>query len=101
MESDKTRSRLCPLIARPRTARRQGTSGIAPIKPPMRGSRALGIARPQGMGPAMTLFEPVGNNPEPPAPTGFVSSPSAESVAPHLFCPPSADRSEHLLLVRI
>src|SRR3546814_3627877 len=98
MESDKTRSRLCPLIARPRTARRQGTSGIAPIKPPMRGSRALGIARPKGMGPAMTLFEPVGKKPEPSAPAGFVPSRSEDDVARHLLRPLFDDRRETLLL---
>src|SRR3546814_18796200 len=68
MESDKTGSRFCPLIARPRTARGQGTSRNAPIKSPMRGSRTFGIARPEGMGPAMTLFQPVGQTPEPSAP---------------------------------
>src|SRR3546814_13252329 len=85
MESDKTGSRFCPLIARPRTARGQGTSRNAPIKSPMRGSRTLGIARPEGMGPAMTLFEPVGKKPEPSAPAGFVPSRSEDDVARHLL----------------
>src|SRR3546814_3202497 len=49
------------------------------------GSRTLGIARPEGMGPAMTLFEPVGKKPEPSAPAGFVPSRSEDDVARHLL----------------
>ena len=65
----------------------------------MRGSRALGIARPKGMGPAMTLFEPVGTKPEPSAPAGFVPSRSEDDVARHLLRPLFDDHRETLLLV--
>src|SRR3546814_7941321 len=50
------------------------------------------------MGPAMTLFEPVGKKPEPSAPAGFVPSRSEDDVARHLLRPLFDDRRETLLL---
>ena len=58
----------------------------------------MGIARPEGMGPTMTLFEPVGKKPEPSAPAGFVPSRSEDDVARHLLRPLFDDRRETLLL---
>src|SRR5690606_37600537 len=98
MESDTARSRFHPLVARPRAARGQGSNRNAPAKPPMRGSRALGIVRPRRMGRRMALFAPVGKRPEPPAPVGFVPSRSEDEVARHLLRPLLDDRRETLLL---
>ena len=58
----------------------------------------MGIARPQRMGPAMTLFEPVGKRPDPSAPAGFIPAGVEDEVARHLLRPLFDDRRETLLL---
>ena len=67
-------------------------------KPPMRGSRALGIARTGRMGTAMTLFEPLGKAPDPSALTGFVPCQLEDDVARLLLRPMFDDERETLLL---
>jgi DNA repair protein RadC len=67
-------------------------------KPPMRRSRALGIALPERMGTAMTLFEPLGKAPDPSALAGFVPCQLEDDVARLLLRPMFDDERETLLL---
>ena len=65
--------------------------------PPMRGSRALGIARSGRMTAAMTKFEPVGKAPDSSARTGFVPRQSEDIVANQLLRPLFDDQRETLI----
>ncbi len=67
-------------------------------KPPMRGSRALGIARAGSMGRSMTLFEPLHKAPDPSVLAGFVPCELEDDVARLLLRPMFDDARETLLL---
>jgi len=75
-----------------------GSNIAGGTKPPMRGSRPLGIAQPERMGTAMTLFEPLGKAPDPSALAGFVPCPLEDDFARLLLRPMFDDERETLLL---
>ena len=75
-----------------------GSNMACVTKPPMRGSRALGIALRERMGTAMTLFEPLGKAPDPSALAGFVSCQLEDDFARFLLRPMFDDERETLFL---
>ena len=75
-----------------------GCNGDDVTKPPIRGGRALGIARAGRMGTAMTLFEPLGKAPDPSALAGFVPCPLEDDFARLLLRPMFDDDRKTMLL---